>query len=540
MSVTPFPGRTSVPPTDLPDPVPPDYDQMPDVPRVKRGDSKRMLFKIDVDDQSLKSMSSAAWASIKANNAPPTIFRSGDLLVRLDGGDGKQRAVTRPLNIDMLSHVTARTAYWFKRKSRELEVEQYPPERAMKDLLVDPDPPVPALNRIVRAPVFGRDRTLTVQPGYHGPTGNFYDAGGLTVSAPAEIPDEKQVATALAFLHDDLLGDFPFAGEADFANALALMLNPFVRDLIEGPTPLNLIEAPVAGTGKGLLASIAMLPALGGQPMLMPPSTNEEETRKRLMATAMALPAAVLIDNVAETIDSASLSAMLTAYPTWTDRVLGRSETRSVPVTMTWMATGNNPSRSREMARRIVTIRLDSNVERPELRTTFRHENLPEWATAHRAELVDACLTLVQAWIADGAKPGKAVMGSYDAWARVHSGILATCGVKGFLENRERADAITVSEDLLWMEFCNAWWDGFGDRVVGAAALFDIAARIPDFPLGERSDQRSQRIAFGKSLKQRLNRIFDGLQINYVKDVNRLAQYRLLWKRSWDPGEERP
>lgn len=43
------------------------------------------------------------------------------------------------------------------------------------------------------------------------------------------------------------------------------MLNPFVRDLIDGPTPLHLIEAPVAGTGKGLLASIAMLPALPGR-----------------------------------------------------------------------------------------------------------------------------------------------------------------------------------------------------------------------------------------------------------------------------------
>lgn len=177
----------------------------------------------------------------------------------------------------------------------------------------------------------------------------------------------------------------------------------------------------------------------------MPPSTNEEETRKRLMATVMTLPDAVLVDNIAETLDSASFSALLTAYPSWSDRVLGKSENRSIPITATWMATGNNPSRSREMARRIVTIRLDSHVERPEMRATFRHPRLMRWAKSHRADLVSACLTLVQAWVSRGKQPGTAVMGSFDSWAEVHAGILATCGVEGFLGNRERSDAITIS-----------------------------------------------------------------------------------------------
>lgn len=535
MNVTPFRGRPAGPPTDLPDPVQPEYDQLPDVPRIGQGDGQRMEFTIDVDIQSLKTMSGTAWASIKANNTPPTIFRSGDVLVRLDGGEGAERAVTRPLGVEMMSHLTARTAFWYKQRKGQGFIEQYPPERVMKDLLVDPAPPVPALNRIVQAPVFGRDRTLTVQPGYAPTTGNFYDANGLAVAAPPETPTEAEVTAALSLLLDDLLGDFAFVGEADAANALALMLNPFVRDLIDGPTPLHLIEAPVAGTGKGLLAATLMLPALGERPTLMPPSTNEEETRKRLMATAMALPSAVLIDNVAETIDSPSLSAMLTAHPYWTDRVLGKSETRRVPVTMTWMATGNNPSRSREMARRIATIRLDSNVERPEMREGFRHENLIEWATEHRGELVTACLTLVQAWIARGANQGKAVMGSFEAWARIHSGILSTCGVEGFLTNRERADAITVSDDLQWIEFVNRWWARHHDAVVGTAELFPIAEAMPEFPLGDKTDQRSQRMSLGRSLSRNADRIFDGLQITHVGEVRRAAQYRLRWMRAESP-----
>jgi len=58
-------------------------------------------------------------------------------------------------------------------------------------------------------------------------------------------------------LLDELLIDFPFADEASRANALALLLLPYVRPLIVGPTPLHLITAPTQGTGKDLLAQLA-------------------------------------------------------------------------------------------------------------------------------------------------------------------------------------------------------------------------------------------------------------------------------------------
>ena len=37
------------------------------------------------------------------------------------------------------------------------------------------------------------------------------------------------------------------------------MLLPFVRELIDGPTPLHLIEKPTPGTGGTLLATVAAL-----------------------------------------------------------------------------------------------------------------------------------------------------------------------------------------------------------------------------------------------------------------------------------------
>jgi hypothetical protein len=51
----------------------------------------------------------------------------------------------------------------------------------------------------------------------------------------------------------ELFGDFPFATDADRTNALGALLLPFVRELVDDPTPLHLIEAPSPGIGKGLL-----------------------------------------------------------------------------------------------------------------------------------------------------------------------------------------------------------------------------------------------------------------------------------------------
>jgi hypothetical protein len=65
------------------------------------------------------------------------------------------------------------------------------------------------------------------------------------------------------WLMNELLGDFPFQEESSRSNALAYLLTPFVRELVHGPVPMGVIEAPVAGTGKGLLANAIGIPANG-------------------------------------------------------------------------------------------------------------------------------------------------------------------------------------------------------------------------------------------------------------------------------------
>ena len=103
----------------------------------------------------------------------------------------------------------------------------------LKNLLATPDPALPVLAGIVTAPVFGKDGTLITEPGYHPAARLLYEPDtGLPAGRHPGAPDADDIAAARSLLLDDLLGDFPFVGDAERAHALALLLLPFVRPMI--------------------------------------------------------------------------------------------------------------------------------------------------------------------------------------------------------------------------------------------------------------------------------------------------------------------
>jgi len=505
-------------------------DPGPDVPRQSRmANDPRRFHRIDTNESDLKVLTAKAWNAIEAfNTKTPYLFANGITAVRLVGGKHDRPTVAQDLTVDTISRESAETAFWMKLMDKGRIIQPvFPPSPVMKNMLADPDPPLPQIRRITSAPVFGPQGEFSTTPGYNPDTFHFFDDRGLVIPAVSTAPAKTDVDRAVRFLLDEFLVDFPFVSRSEVAHALSLLLNPFVRDMIDGPTPLYLIEAPTAGTGKGLLASVLLYPALGVPPMLMTQSDNEEETRKRITSTLTSLPEAVLIDNIGEGLNSPNLAAVLTTRE-WTDRVLGRSEIRTVPVRCTWMATGNNPTKSGEMARRTIRIRLDSKTERPEERHNFRHTDLERWTVAHRGELVHAALTIVRGWIAEGSPRSNHILGSYGDWAAVHGGILQTCDVAGFLENRTEDRLITVTEDAAWGQLVQGWWANHGPTAVGASELFTIARDIDEFPLGRSPTERGQRTAFGLALTRNRNRVFGEFEITFEGVAHKVAQYRLV------------
>ena len=407
---------------------------------------------------------------------------------------------------DRLRHVLAQLVNWRKRAPNGDLVPAYPPPVLLKNLLATPDPALPVLAGIVTAPVFGNDGMLITEPGYHPATRLLYEPP-VSFSLPpiSDDPNPQQIAAARSLLLDDLLGEFPFVSEAERAHALALLLLSFVRPMISGPTPLHMVEKPAPGTGATLMVDAISIVATGMSASVMVEGRDEDEWRKRLTAKLREIPSILLIDNLRRQLDASSVAAALTA-PYWEDRVLGKSEMVRFPIRCVWIATGNNPQFSNEIARRMVRIRLDPHEDQPWLRKGFRHPNLLAWVWQNRARLVAACLTLGRAWTAAGMPRHDKTIGSFEGWAQVMGGILEVAGVPGFLGNLkemyERADA----EGAAWRGFVAQWWERFGTAEVGVADLFELAQQS-ELRLA-RGDERAKRTSLGQALVRMRDRIF--------------------------------
>ena len=202
-----------------------------------------------------------------------------------------------------------------------------------------------------------------------------------------------------------------------------------------------------------------------------------------------------------------------------------------LPIRCLWIATGNNPEFSNEMARRLVRIRLDANVERPWQRAGFRHPDLMVWLRANRARIVAACLTLCQAWIAAGKPRGSKTIGSYENWAQVIGGVLTTAGIAGFLGNLEEMMEASDSEGAAWNGFIVGWWDHYGTTEVGAGDLLDLALNAdPTLPIG-RAGRAIDTADLGRGISRMRDRVFDldgrKLQLKFSRTLRRSQRWTL-------------
>lgn len=455
----------------------------------------------------LAQKTAQAWAVVQDYNDPPTLFTFDEDPVRMDPtSDGGFKI--RPLTAKLLKNSVSRIipGDWTLRTGVRFTQE------VIGNMLAEPIIPLPALRRIVACPTFGADGTLQVKPGYCPKTQAHYaPAQGFSVPLVPAEPSTADIARANEVILGDLLYDFPFSSDAEWAHAVALLLLPFVRDMIAGPTPIHLIEAPQAGTGKSLLAEALMYLALGVDAKGMTEPQSEDEWRKLITSSLRNAPEFVFIDNIRDGLDSSALSAA-TTLPNWSNRLLGGNNMVSTPVRCVWVMTGNNPTLTPEVARRTCRIRLDSETENPWTREGFKHRDLLGWIRSKRSELVWSALVMIQAWIAKGRPEGQKTLGTYEIWARVMGGILDVNGITGFLDNTADIYMASNTESAGNREFVEAWWARFGDRPVGAKDLFDIVQDLDTFDLGDGSD-KSQRTRLGGCLQKMRDQQFGSYRI---------------------------
>lgn len=313
---------------------------------------------------------------------------------------------------------------------------------------------LPRLKQVTMCPTFDAAGRYHSSPGYIRQTSTYYaPESGLHLPDVPIKPTEADVHAALALLCEDLLGDFLLTNAAgDMAALLGLMLTPMVTELINGPRPLYVLDAPSAGSGKTKLAKMATGHAVGDTALPTAP-TNTEEWSKALVSQARKGRAVMMFDNVNDTIDSGTFAAAVTAYPTWESRILGKSENVMLESPAAWVVTGNGMSMSAEMARRSMIIRIEPH---PRTYTAWRHKDLDRWASTNRGRIQAALATLVRSWIANGQCDGTAVLPSFESWCRVIDGILRNAGIEGLMHGREEQLDEVDEETQQWEQFASA------------------------------------------------------------------------------------
>ncbi len=440
----------------------------------EKADLNDGIPKIQVNNRHLRDLTADALKALKVANDPPEVFvRAGSLVRVREDEHGTPQIQHMELN-----HVRGRLARVadFVKVSKQgeefVETKVSPPELVVKDVMALGGWPFPALEAVVESPILRPDGSISTVPGYDSDTRLYYrPLPGFECGEIPTEPNRRQIRSAMDLVNE-AVGEFPYADKASAANTLALLITSLIRQAIDGPVPLGLIDAPQAGTGKSLLAEIVAIVGTGRAGEMLGASRDDEEWRKAITAKLVGGSTLVIVDNVEGRLYAPSLARALTSR-TWTDRVLGRSEVATVKQRATWAATGNNISLGGDLARRCYWIRLDAKQSRPWQRNGFKHPNLTAWAGEKRGELVAAVLTLARAWYATRCPKAEGVprLGSFEAWSETIGGILAFAGVEGFLGNLEELYDKADESSAEWEAFLQEWWRQLGDDSITGKAL---------------------------------------------------------------------
>lgn len=342
-----------------------------------------------------------------------------------DFGEGAMAHVSdgkaRPVSPDWLTDHMGRVCHFYSENQRRSpngdevtkeRAEDAPPEVARAILAKHGARELPKLVAVITAPTLRADGSILDEPGHDPSSGLLYYCEHPN---PRRVPEEPEMARALAALHYlwQPFRQFPLVDDVDRSVVLQGLLTAALRASLPTAPGIGL-DAPAAGSGKTLLARCIGMLATGTDPAILPPADGDDETRKRLFAALREGHRVVLWDNVREPLGCASLDAFLTA-PNFADRILGSSQTASMPNRALFIATGNNLRLSSDTCRRVLLARLDPMMEKPYTRD-FDFDPAQMVAT-HRLNYVIAALTIIRAYIAAGSpKAASGRTASFETW----------------------------------------------------------------------------------------------------------------------------
>lgn len=470
---------------------------------------------IPVNEIQLRDMRNLAWKALLEQNDPPVVFLSNKGLSWV-GVNKYGYPEIQEMGEDWMRDYLADMATWVENRCTKADGPfQFPavvPMVVAKSIIGNRSnhSNLPVLKRIVCAPIFNRDGEIRTEPGYDINTQCFIKTDDLSLDSVPSVPTSQDMKKAVDIVYD-LIFDFPFVSSSERANAIGFFLLPFVKEMIEGLTPLHLFEANTSRTGKTLLVEILSFPFLNQWIATKSEIKNDEELRKQITTKLVDGSSHVFFDNLNYGINSGILAQAATSE-IWDDRLLGGNESFTGPVDCIWVLSGNNPKMSRENLGRTIRIRQDANMEFPEERKSegFRHPKIKKWVKDHRGDIVWAALTICQNWIAKGQPEPSDLpaVGGFEEWRDIIGGILQSAGINGFLSNMSdfRADADDETTNL--RSLIGIWWKNFQSSEVLAKDLFPLVIEEGlELDINAKSE-RGIKTKFGNLIKKLKDRHF--------------------------------
>lgn len=435
------------------------------------------IIRIDIKNQPLRLTGQSAIRALRLKNTPPYLFLQYGNIVRF-----RETETGIPL-IEQVSDaiMTARLADICDFTSDTNDGVRYhnPPREVVRYVLSSDSLPFPKLVGVTESPLLRPDGTILQKPGYDPDTGYLYKpAEGFEMPEVPLNPTKEQVVDAVDLVRE-VFCDFPFVDEASRTNTIALMLTPLLKTIIP-KIPLAMIDATKWGTGKSLLAEVCATVSAGAFILTTAPM-DAEEWRKKITSLLADGKPYIILDNLKRVLESESLAALLTST-TWTDRVLGNSQTTSITNNAVWVVTGNNIQTDGEIARRSYLVQIDAQTSAPHERdvSRFRHPDLMQWVACNRGPILAALFTIIRAWIS-ATKPlfDTPKMGSFETWVKTIGSILAFVEIAEFLGNRDILMSDADTESVQWEAFLARWVELYGHYPKTVAQVKD-ALRSPD------------------------------------------------------------
>ncbi len=401
------------------------------------------------------------------------------------------------------------------------------------------------LKSVITAPTIRLDGSFVTEEGYDEISKLYlHNAKGEDFSIN-DSPTKAEIENALAEVLYPFK-DFPFETELDQATFLAAIITSVIRKVL--PTaPMFVFEASTAGSGKSLLQDCVSILASGKKPANSSISDrNDDEIRKSLFAALRTGAEVLSWDNLSGKLDSDALCMFLTSE-TVNDRVLGVSDTLSLPNTALFLGSGNNLSLVGDLNRRIFKISIAPNMENPHLRSFDL--NPLDYCTKNRMKLIKSVLTLLAGYLSDKTyKRTKGSFASFDDWDYLVRNCVVYLGYDDPVEKINNQYIADPQKQRL-SALMHAWDKFLGDRLCNIKHLIAPSATGVDGQVTPTPEQTMLREAYmdalndicmdshkelngrmlGGYLTNHKNRVIDNLKIDAVYDSHsKTWRYRVV------------